>query len=62
MAKTFASGFEDWTPDRLPDLTGKSYFITGANSGIGSKQRNTCAPAMLTCSWVHEMKVEDAVQ
>ena len=35
MAKTFASGFEDWTPDRLPDLTGKSYFITGANSGIG---------------------------
>ena len=24
-----------WTPDRLPDLGGRSYFITGGNSGIG---------------------------
>jgi NAD(P)-dependent dehydrogenase (short-subunit alcohol dehydrogenase family) len=25
----------NWTPDNLPDLGGKSYFITGGNSGIG---------------------------
>lgn len=25
----------DWTPENLPDLSGKSYFITGGNSGIG---------------------------
>jgi len=35
MAKTFDSGFSDWDPSRLPDLTGKRYFITGANAGLG---------------------------
>lgn len=35
MPKMFDSGFEDWDPSRLPDLTGKTYFITGANSGVG---------------------------
>lgn len=25
----------NWTVDRLPDLTGRTYLVTGANSGIG---------------------------
>ena len=29
------SGFTNWTPDRLPDLTAKRYLITGANTGLG---------------------------
>ena len=35
MPTTFDSGFADWTPDQLPDLTGKTYLITGANAGLG---------------------------
>ena len=35
MATTFDSGFSDWDSSRLPDLTGKTYFITGANVGLG---------------------------
>lgn len=29
------SGFTDWTPDQLFDLSGKTYVITGANIGLG---------------------------
>lgn len=29
------SGFSDWKPSQLPDLTGKTYVITGANAGLG---------------------------
>ena len=29
------SGFKDWTEERLPNLKGKVYLITGGNSGIG---------------------------
>ena len=29
------SGFSDWKPNQLPNLSGKTYVITGANSGLG---------------------------
>lgn len=36
MPKKIArSGFRNWKPNRLPDLSGKTYLITGGNSGIG---------------------------
>ena len=35
MGTAFDSGFSDWTPDRLPDLTDKRFLITGANAGLG---------------------------
>lgn len=36
MEKTVSSsGFSNWSPSQLPDLTGRTYVITGANSGIG---------------------------
>ena len=28
-------GEQGWTPDRLEDLKGKTYLITGANAGVG---------------------------
>jgi len=33
--KLYNSGFKNWTPDRLNNLSGKTYMITGGNSGIG---------------------------
>ncbi|EMI22153.1 oxidoreductase, short chain dehydrogenase/reductase family [Rhodopirellula maiorica SM1] len=35
MAKTNPFGPKGWTPERLGSLTGKTYLITGANSGAG---------------------------
>jgi NAD(P)-dependent dehydrogenase (short-subunit alcohol dehydrogenase family) len=34
-AKKAGASIRDWTPDQLPDLSGKRYLITGGNSGIG---------------------------
>ena len=34
-------GPKGWTPERLGDLTGKTYLITGANSGTGFQAART---------------------
>lgn len=45
LQKLKNSGFKDWTPDRLPSLQGKTYFITGGNSGIGLEAAKMLAAA-----------------
>lgn len=35
----------NWTPDQLPGLTGKTYLITGGNSGIGLEAAKMLAAA-----------------
>lgn len=40
-AKTTAFGPKGWTPERLGDLGGKTYLITGANSGTGFQAART---------------------
>lgn len=40
-AKKNLFGPEGWTPERLGDLTGKTYLITGANSGTGFQAART---------------------
>ncbi len=39
------SGFTQWSPDQLPDLSGKVYLITGANSGVGLEAARMLAAA-----------------
>jgi len=39
------SGFNDWTPEQLPNLAGKTYLITGGNAGIGIEAAKMLATA-----------------
>ncbi|MEM1333642.1 MAG: SDR family NAD(P)-dependent oxidoreductase, partial [Actinomycetota bacterium] len=53
----------DWTTDDLPDQSGRTYLITGANSGIGFEAAKALvdngAHVVLACRSVE--KAEQAV-
>ena len=57
-------GAGGWTPDRLPDLTGKTYVITGGNSGIGFEAARMLGDkgAQVTILCRNEDKAQAAVE
>ncbi|MEO0399614.1 MAG: oxidoreductase [Pseudomonadota bacterium] len=65
MAKRLhKSGFKNWTPDRLPSLSGTTFLITGGNSGIGFEAAKMLAAAggRLVIAARNPAKAADAVQ
>lgn len=62
MARQFSS--KGWTADKLPDLSGKTYVITGANSGIGFEAARMLGErgAQITMLCRSEKKATDAVR
>ena len=59
MAKKInQSGFSDWKPSQLPDLSGKTYVITGSNSGIGFEAarllRERSAKIIMACRSINK--------
>ena len=50
-----------WTPDQMPDLTGRTAVVTGANSGIGEAIVTACAAAgaNVVIDWVTHPETVD---
>ena len=47
-----------WTPERLPDLGGKTFAITGGNSGLGLEAAKILAKKGV---WVSEYRIESGL-
>ena len=60
MANPF--GPDGWTPERIGDLSAKTYLITGANSGIGWQASRVLAQKGARLLWVcrNQTKADDA--
>src|SRR5436305_1162100 len=63
MPKREASSMERWTADRIADQTGRTFIVTGANSGLGFETARQLAAhgARVVLTARSESKGADAV-
>ena len=58
MATDRTFGPDGWTPERLGSLAGKTYFITGANSGTGFEAACRLGNSVLFASGILQLLID----